>query len=104
MEARRRFARCARRAFAHAERTLRELALLARFRAMRGRRLRERAGIAGHEHGGDERAAEPEKSVGRSVQEVTGSSTTTGIYPPYEDYQNRTKREIPVVVLEPVTS
>jgi len=26
------------------------------------------------------------------------------IYPPYEDYQKRTKREIPVVVLEPVTS
>jgi proline iminopeptidase len=27
-----------------------------------------------------------------------------GIYPPYEDYQKRTQREIPVVVLEPVTS
>ena len=27
-----------------------------------------------------------------------------GVYPPYEDYQKRTKREIPVVVLEPVTS
>lgn len=26
------------------------------------------------------------------------------IYPPYADYQKRTQREIPVVVLEPVTS
>jgi len=26
------------------------------------------------------------------------------IYPPYDDYQRRTKREIPVVVLEPQTS
>ena len=25
-----------------------------------------------------------------------------GIYPPYEEYQQRTEREIPVVVLEPV--
>jgi hypothetical protein len=26
-----------------------------------------------------------------------------GIYPPYTDYQARTEREIPVVVLEPGT-
>jgi proline iminopeptidase len=26
----------------------------------------------------------------------------TGIYPPYDDYQARTRREIPVVVLEPL--
>ncbi len=39
---------------------------------------------------GDERAALWEKMV--------------GIYPPYSDYQAKTEREIPVVVLEPVTS
>jgi deazaflavin-dependent oxidoreductase (nitroreductase family) len=59
--------------------------------------------------------AHPEVTVQVGAKRFKGRARTTtgaerstlweqmvGIYPPYEDYQKRTKREIPIVILEPL--
>ena len=61
-------------------------------------------------------SADPEVEVQVGPERFSASSRTAsgaersalwkqmvGIFPPYADYQKRTKREIPVVVLEPLT-
>jgi deazaflavin-dependent oxidoreductase (nitroreductase family) len=46
--------------------------------------------------------AHPEVAVQVGAKRLTLWDQMVGIYPPYEDYQKRTEREIPIVILEPL--